>query len=133
MLVLFTVAPRILSFTTGPSSVIAGDELIANCCASGNPQPIITIDRKDTLETTFAKTDGVFEGCAEVTVPSSSFAPGTDIISTCSVALTQSLNCTTEGVDEEKRVLVPQEAIDNCHTALKGHASESITNKIIGK
>ena len=134
MLVLFTVAPRILSFTTGPSSVIAGDELIANCCASGNPQPIIAIDRNDVVATTFLKTNGVFEGCAKATIPTSSIAPGTDIVTTCSVALTQSLTCTTEGKDpSDRRIPAPQEAIDNCNATLKGHTTESVTNKVIGK
>ena len=134
MLVLFTVAPRILSFTTGPPSVIAGGELIANCCASGNPQPIIAINRNDVAAMTFLKTNGVFQGCAKATIPSSSFAPGTDLVTTCSVALTESLTCTTEGLNEDAdRVLVPQEAIDNCNAALKGHSNKSITTKIIGK
>ena len=53
------------------------------------------------------------------------------MVSTCSVVLEQSLNCTTEGYLSKYKV--PEEAIDICDAALGGNQSLSRMNFIAGE
>ena len=128
--VFFTVAPRVVSFTPALSFVPVGETLTVQCCASGNPQPIISIDG-NVLTTSFTKINGVYQGCAMRGIATSGTSAGTKIMTNCSVVLTQNLNCTT--ADGDGSVLVPQEAVENCNAALQGRASESTLNTVIGK
>ena len=130
LLDLIIVAPRIVNFTTGPPSVYVGDDLIAKCCASGNPQPIIAINGKK-VPTSYTQTNGVYSGCAEMRFSTSSVAAGTNMKTTCSVTLEPNLNCTTANKDGTKRV--PPGVIENCNAALKNRSLESLTNTISGK
>ena len=83
------------------------------------------------VPTTFNRANGIYEGWAQVKIPTVSVVPGTNIVTNCSVTLTQSLNCTT--TDNYRTVNVSQEAITNCNTALTHRSTEDIISKVVGK
>ena len=128
-LVLITVAPKIDNFTTGPSAVHMGQDIIATCCVSGYPQPLITINGNDR-PTSFNQTNGVFRGCASYTIATSGIAPGTVITTRCQVTLTQNRSCANGSSDAKHRVL--EREMDSCLVAL-ADTSQNVTNIIVGK
>ena len=83
------------------------------------------------MSATFTSNNGIYEGCAEVIIPTVSVVPGTNFVTSCSVALTQSLTCTA--TDSDGRENVPLQAIVNCIAALTHRSTKKVTNKIVGK
>ena len=103
--------------------------MVATCCVRGYPTPIISINGHIVL-TPFNLSQGVYEGCAVRSITPRTTVPGTTIVSTCSVVLTQTIKCTTKGFLTYK---VSMEAIKICNAALHGNHSVSRINLIVGE
>ena len=129
LVVLFTVVPKVVNFTSEPSLVHVGDDLIATCCASGNPPPILAINGM-YRSTSFIQNMDNYEGCASITIDTSGVDAGTNLTTSCQVTLAQNFSCNIGISDGKHRVI--ERVMDRCLVAL-ADASENITNKIIGK
>ena len=92
--------------------------------------PIISING-NAAQAWFNLTKGVYEGCAARNVTTHATIPGTEMTTTCSVVLAQTLKCTTE--DLSGKVKVSQQAVDICNAALTANSSSNRSNLIVGE
>ena len=103
---------------------------IASCCASAYPEPVIRINEVAVPIVYGNHTDGVYQGCASRSIPTSGVVAGSNLTTNCSVSLKQRIACTTTGTGGEQ---VPQQVINNCNAALSANVSVSATTLVVGK
>ena len=125
--VLPAVALRAASLSPAPLLVSAGDDILANCCATGYPQPIITINGK-LMQSQPILNNGIYEGCASTTIATANFTVGAEITSNCSVKLNQSMNCTR--INQNGSI---SQVFNNCEKALTHTSFVKTTTVIAGK
>ena len=124
---LSAVAPEIIDFSTGAPSRFVGEVITANCCAIGNPKPVITIN-EHLVQTSFQFTGVAYEGCALRNITTSDMPAGTNLTTTCHVTLSQVIIC-PEG---NNNVSVPQKVLELCNVTLR-NASSTRTNFVSGE
>ena len=124
------VPPHGVNLTTTLSTVSAAGNANASCCAKGYPQPIIRINGNTGSHNTYNLMNGVYEGCASLTINTSSVTFGADLTLRCDVSLSQSLNCTTK---TDNGPAVDDDVIAHCNAALGAKVNVSTTATIVGK
>ena len=100
------------------------------CCASGYPEPVISINGIDEQVTFGNHASGLYKGCASRNIMASGVTPGSNITTFCNVSLTQSVTCTTVGAASK---MVPRQAVKNCNAALTASVLVSSATLIAGK
>ena len=99
------------------------------CCASGYPEPIISINGNVEQITYRNLTDGIYHGCASRNIATLGVAAGTSHATYCHVSLSQKLTCTTSGTSSRQ---VPEQVIRNCNASLNARVSVTATTLIAG-
>ena len=117
------VPPEVVQLATTPSAVYHGNILIAICCASGYPEPIIRINGKTLPKTTSNFTNGVYKQCVSGVLDTSSTTPGSNLTINCNVSLSQTVMCTKTA---------PSPVVNNCQRALSTSVGLDITKLITG-
>ena len=123
LIFLCPVSPKTVQLTTTSSAVYHGDVLIATCCASGYPEPIIKINGKTLPKTTSNFTNGVYKQCVSGVLDTSSTTPGSNLTINCNVSLSQTVMCTKTA---------PSPVVNNCQRALSTSVGLDITKLIKG-
>ena len=103
---------------------------MVTCCASGYPEPMISINGNFVKVNCGKHTDGVYTGCASRNITTSNLTAGASLVTYCNVSLTQRVNCTSIGSSSTR---VPPQVVKNCSAALSATVSASNTTLIAGK
>ena len=127
--VLAVVPPHDVNVTTEAFTFV--DNLLsATCCASGYPEPAISINGVAMPMVYGNYANGIYRGCTSRNVSTSGATAGTTLTTYCNVSITQSVNCTTRGSSGQR---VHQQAVSNCKAALTTRVLVSSTTLIASK